>query len=426
MRRTQVGIVGGGPAGLLLGELLAAAGIETVLLEARDRAYAEARIRAGVLEQGSVDLLDQLGLAKRLHEEGLVHRGIYLQFNGERHRVDLAKLTGGKTITVYGQQEVVKDLTAARLAAGRELLFDAEVLGLERVGPEESGRPTIRFRHQGREEVVECELVAGCDGSHGRYLASFPRGLASTHEQLYPFAWLGVLAQVPPSTEELIYAFHPRGFALHSLRSLEISRLYLQVDPDEELANWPDHRIWNELQNRLGSPGWELREGPILEKSITPMRSFVAETMRYGKLFLAGDAGHIVPPTGAKGLNLALADVRILADAFRSFLQEGDGTALDSYSHQSLDRVWKAQNFSTIMTYLLHVNPEDDSFGRRLQRARQEYLVQSVAASTVLAENYVGLPFYEPEVALPAASAQQIPAHPQFSTNPQNQQPTGS
>ncbi|HUY09862.1 MAG TPA: 4-hydroxybenzoate 3-monooxygenase [Candidatus Dormibacteraeota bacterium] len=395
MRRTQVGIVGGGPAGLLLGELLAAAGIDTVLLEARDRAYAEARIRAGVLEQGSVDLLDQLGLAKRLHEEGLVHRGIYLQFNGERHRIDLAELTGGKTITVYGQQEVVRDLTAARLAAGRELLFDAEVLGLQGVGPTEPGRPTIRFRHHGEEELLECDLVAGCDGSHGRCLSAFPTELISIHERQYPFAWLGALAQVAPSSDELIYSFHDRGFALHSLRSPAISRLYLQVDPHEDLGEWPDQRIWDELHIRLGAPGWTLHEGQILDKSITPMRSSVAEPMRYGKLFLAGDAAHIVPPTGAKGLNLALADVRVLAEAFQRFLQHQDSTGLDRYSQRCLNRVWKAQNFSITMTGLLHLNPEDDAFGRRLQGARQEYIVQSLAASTALAENYVGLPFVD-------------------------------
>ncbi|MGC2191450.1 MAG: 4-hydroxybenzoate 3-monooxygenase [Candidatus Dormiibacterota bacterium] len=393
MRRTQVGIVGGGPAGLLLGELLAAAGIDTVLLEGRDRAYAEARIRAGVLEQGSVDLLDQLGVAERLHQEGLVHRGIYLQFNGERHRIDLAQLTGGKTITVYGQQEVVKDLTAARLASGQDLLFDAEVLGVHGVGPAESGRPTISYRREGREEVLECELVAGCDGSHGRCLASFPSALVTTHKRKYPFAWLGALAQVPPSSDELIYSFHDRGFALHSLRSPEISRLYLQVDPLEDIDNWPDQRIWDELHTRLGAPGWTLHEGAILDKSVTPMRSFVAEPLRYGKLFLAGDAGHIVPPTGAKGLNLALADVRVLAEAFKAYLQLGDGTGLDLYSRRCLGRVWKAQSFSIALTNLMHLNPDDDSFGRRLQRARQEFTVQSLAASTALAENYVGLPF---------------------------------
>jgi len=401
VRRTQVGIVGGGPAGLLLGELLAAEGIDTVLLEARDRAYAEARIRAGVLEQGSVDLLDRLGVADRLHREGLVHRGIYLQFNGERHRIDLAQLTGGKTITVYGQQEVVKDLTAARLAAGRDLLFNAEVLGVERVGPEDSGQPRIRYRHEASEETLECDLVAGCDGSHGRCLAAIPSELISTHARHYPFAWLGVLAQVPPSSDELIYAFHERGFALHSLRSLEISRLYLQVDPLEDIDNWPNDRIWEELHARLGAPGWTLQEGPILDKSITPMRSFVAEPMRFGKLFLAGDAAHIVPPTGAKGLNLALADVRVLAEAFTDYFHRGDSTALGQYSQRCLSRVWKAQNFSISMTNLLHLNPEDDSFGRQLQRAHQQYTVQSLAASTALSENYVGLPFPDPAFSPP-------------------------
>ncbi|MGH7641202.1 MAG: 4-hydroxybenzoate 3-monooxygenase [Candidatus Dormibacteria bacterium] len=393
MERTQVGIVGGGPAGLLLGELLGAAGIESVLLEARDRAYAEARIRAGVLEQGSVGLLANLGLADRLHREGLVHRGIYLQFNGERHHLDMAQLTGGKTITVYGQQEVVKDLTQARLAAGREMIFEAEVTALEGIAPADSGKPSVHYRHAGRDEALVCDLVAGCDGSHGQCLRAVPRELVSVYEQHHPFAWLGILARVPPSTDELIYAFHDRGFALHSLRSPELSRLYLQVDPEEDLAKWSDDRIWEELQLRLGCPGWSLREGPILDRGITPMRSFVAEPLRYGKLFLAGDAAHIVPPTGAKGLNLALADVRVLAEGLTRFFQSGSTALLDDYSRICLDRVWKAQSFSIAMTRLLHLNPAADGFGGRVQRARQEFLVQSRSASTALSENYVGLPF---------------------------------
>ncbi|MGH7665958.1 MAG: 4-hydroxybenzoate 3-monooxygenase [Candidatus Dormibacteria bacterium] len=396
MRRTQVGIVGGGPAGLLLGELLGAQGIDNVVLEARDRAYAEARIRAGVLEQGSVDLLDELGLADRLHREGLVHRGIYLQFNGVRHRIDMAQLTGGKTITVYGQQEVVKDLTAARLAAARELIFEAEVIGLEAISPGAAGRPLIRYRHQGAEESLECDLVAGCDGSHGHCLSAIPRELSSTHERIHPYAWLGILAEVAPSTDELIYSFHDRGFALHSLRSPEISRLYLQVDTREQISNWSDERIWEELQTRLGSPGWTLHQGAVLDKSITPMRSFVAEPMNYGKLFLAGDASHIVPPTGAKGLNLALADVRMLAEALKPYFETGETLGLETYSERCLARVWKAQSFSIFMTQLLHLHPAADAFELRLQQARQDYLVQSTAASTALAENYVGLPFAAP------------------------------
>lgn len=392
MIQTQVGIVGGGPAGLLLGELLAARGIETVLLEARDRAYAEARIRAGVLEQGSVEVLQGLGLAERLHREALVHRGIYLQFHGERHRIDLAGLTGGKTITVYGQQEVVKDLTAARLAAGRPLLFDAPALAIENVAPSDQGPARIRYQHQGAEEVLECQLVAGCDGSHGPSLGTIPTELRTTHQRQYPFAWLGVLVQVPPSSDELIYSFSKQGFALHSLRSPEISRLYLQVDPGEDLGEWPDARVWEQLHTRLGAPGWTLHEGPILDKGITPMRSLVAEPMSYGRLFLAGDAAHIVPPTGAKGLNLAMADVTLLADAFHAFLQRGERSGLDSYSARCLDRVWKAQSFSLAMTFLLHLNPADDSFARRVQESRQRYLVRSRAACTALAENYVGLP----------------------------------
>jgi len=392
VNRTQVGIVGGGPAGLLLGELLAAQDIDTIVLEDRDRAYAEARIRAGVLEQGTVDILDSLQLARRLHTEGLVHRGIYLQFNGERHRIDLANLTNGRTITVYGQQEVVKDLTEARLAAGRKLLFNAKVIAVDGISPYTSGGPVIRYEYHGSVERLECDFVAGCDGSHGESPKSIPKTVMSLHQHQFPFAWLGVLAQVPPSTDELIYSFHERGFALHSLRSPEISRLYLQVEPTEDIANWSDDRIWQELQTRLGAPGWKLNQGPILDKSITPMRSLVVEPMRYGKLFLAGDAAHIVPPTGAKGLNLAMTDVSFLADAFTRYFKRGDTAGLEAYNQRCLARVWKAQSFSITLTNLMHLNRTDDSFARRLQRARQDYTVNSLAAAASLAENYVGLP----------------------------------
>jgi p-hydroxybenzoate 3-monooxygenase len=364
------------------------------VLEARDRDYVEARIRAGVLEPGTVALLDQLGLADRLHREGLVHRGVYLQFAGERHRVDFAGLTG-KAITVYGQQEVIKDLIAARMARGGPLLFEAAATELSGVAGEPGGeRAVIRFLRPGsaRPDELHCDVVAGCDGFHGVSRASVPAGALHQFEHDFPFAWLGVLAAVAPSTDELIYAYHERGFALHSLRSPTLTRLYLQVDRNTDIAGWPDDRIWAELQLRLASPGWTLHEGPILDRGITPMRSFVVEPMSWGKLFLAGDAAHIVPPTGAKGLNLAVADVMVLASALESWYRHGDPSGLDRYSDRCLGRVWRVQEFSTAMTALLHVDPQEDDFGRRVQRARQAYLVGSRAMITSLAENYVGLP----------------------------------
>jgi p-hydroxybenzoate 3-monooxygenase len=387
---TQVGIIGAGPAGLVLAHLLEQAGIESVVLEARSREYVEARIRAGVLEHGTVALLDRLGLSDRLHREGLEHRGVYLQFNGDRHRIDFAGLTG-KSITVYGQQEVIKDLIAARLAGGGQLLFDAPAVELTGIGGGDE-RPVIGFRHDGSHAELHCEVVAGCDGFHGVARHALPAAIRRDYERGYPFAWLGVLASVAPSTEELIYAFHERGFALHSLRSPVLTRLYLQVEPDEQISEWPDDRIWTELQVRLASPGWTLREGPIVDKAITAMRSHVVEPMSWGRLFLAGDAAHIVPPTGAKGLNLAVADVVVLAEALLAWYQDRDPTGLVHYSGRCLHRVWRVQEFSTSLTSLLHVDPGQDEFGRQLQRARQTYLVRSSAVRTSLAENYVGLP----------------------------------
>ncbi len=384
--RTQVGIVGAGPAGLVLAHLLDRAGITSVVLEDRSRAYVESRVRAGVLEHGTVGLLDELGLAGRLHREGLVHDGVNLQFDGHRHRIDFKALTG-KAITVYGQQEVIKDLVAARLAAGGDIRFETAVVGLSDLLTD---RPVMHYRTPaGREGSLVCDVVAGCDGFHGPCRAT---ASVRAFEREYPYAWLGVLAAVAPSSDELIYAYHPRGFALHSLRSPSVTRLYLQVAPDEDIASWSDSRIWDELQVRLGSPGWALQTGPILEKSITPMRAWVGEPMRNGRLFLAGDAAHIVPPTGAKGMNLAVADVTVLAEAIEALYRQQDERGIDAYSDRCLARVWRVQDFSTMMTTLMHVDPKADDFGNRLQRARQDYVVRSEAFAASLAENYVGLP----------------------------------
>jgi p-hydroxybenzoate 3-monooxygenase len=386
--RTQVGIVGAGPAGLVLAQLLHLNGIEAVVLEDRDREYVEQRVRAGVLEQGTVDLLIEMGVGERLQREGLVHHGVELRFDGKGHRIPFAELTGGRGITIYGQQEVVKDLIAARLDAGAELLFEVDDVSLHDV---ESERPSIRFSHGGEERVLECDVIAGCDGFHGVSRHALPEGVLSIHERTYPFGWLGILAQVAPSHEELIYCHHDRGFALHSMRSPDVTRLYLQCDPDEDIENWPDQRIWEELHVRFESEGWELEEGPVIEKGITPMRSFVASPMQYGRLFLAGDAVHIVPPTGAKGLNLAVADVRVLADALVHWFGTGDDELLRAYSESCLRRVWRTQFFSYWMTSMFHRMPDDrDGFQARLQRAQLAYVCSSRAAATSLAESYVG------------------------------------
>ena len=384
---TEVGIVGGGPAGLLLGHLLHLEGVETVVLEARDREYVEHRVRAGVLEQGTADTLKESGVGDRMVREGAVHEGLELRFGGRGHRVPMAELTGGRAITVYGQQEVVKDLIAARLDAGLPLLFEVEDV---RVDPDGA---SVRYLHEGAEHELRCRAVAGCDGFHGVCRDAIPPGVLTERSREYPFAWLGILAEVAPSTEELIYAYHERGFALHSLRSPALSRLYVQVDPGDDIADWPDERIWEELHRRLArDDGWTLHEGRVIEKGITPMRSFVVEPMQHGRLYLAGDAAHIVPPTGAKGLNLAVADVRVLARALVAWLRRGDDSGLVAYSDICLRRVWRVQRFSWWMTSMLHKIPDEDEIEARLQLAELEYVTSSRAAMTMLAENYTGLP----------------------------------
>jgi p-hydroxybenzoate 3-monooxygenase len=386
--RTQVGIIGAGPAGLMLAQLLHREGIESVVLEARDREYVQQRVRAGVLEQNTVDLLHAAGVSERLDREGIVHHGIELRFDGEGHRIAMSDLTGGRAIWIYGQQEVVKDLIAAREAAGAPLHFEVSGVDVHDVDGE---RPRITYTDGGAARELECDVIAGCDGFHGICRPAIGRERLRIAEREYPFAWLGILADVAPSTDELIYAYHERGFAMHSLRSPTLSRLYLQVDPDESIDAWPDDRIWEELHRRLAADGWSLREGPIVEKAITPMRSFVAAPMRRGRLFLAGDAAHIVPPTGAKGLNLAINDVRVLAEALTAWYADGSATGLDAYSDTCLQRVWRVQDFSTFMTTLLHRGP-GDPFDDGLQRARLRYVTSSEPAARSLAENYVGLP----------------------------------
>jgi p-hydroxybenzoate 3-monooxygenase len=384
--KTQVGIVGAGPAGLTLARLLHVAGIDAVVLEARSREYVEQRIRAGVLEQGTVDLLEEAGVGERMRREGLVHHGIHLQFDGERHHIPLSELTGGRSIVIYGQTEVVKDLIRSRLDDDLPLLFEVEDVTPHQI---EGPQPRIRFRWDGEELELDCDVIAGCDGFHGVCRPAIERVLR-TFEREYPFGWLGILADVAPSTEELVYTHHDRGFALLSLRSPTRSRLYLQCRPDEDLAEWPDDRIWEELQRRVGLEGWTLAEGPVLEKGVTGMRSFVAEPMQHGRLFLAGDAAHIVPPTGAKGLNLAMHDVALLARALVEWYRTGDDARLRGYSDACLRRVWRAEHFSWWMTSMLHVPPAGDPFDVKLQLSQLRWVAGSRAAATALAENYVG------------------------------------
>ncbi|HLS86439.1 MAG TPA: 4-hydroxybenzoate 3-monooxygenase [Burkholderiales bacterium] len=388
--RVQVAIIGAGPAGLLLGQLLHRAGIETVILERRSQDYVLSRIRAGLLEQGTVELLERAGVAERLHAEGLVHEGLELSYFGTRFRVDLHKLAGRRVI-VYGQTEITKDLMDARAAAGAPIVYEAEGVALHDF---DSAAPSVSYRKDGRQTRIQCDFIAGCDGFHGVSRQSVPPSALTTYERLYHFGWLGILSDTPPVSEELIYINHERGFALCTMRSRVRSRYYLQCPLSEQVEDWPDERFWDELKRRLDPEvASRLVTGPSIEKSIAPLRSFVAEPMRFGRLFLAGDAAHIVPPTGAKGLNLAASDVHYLSEALESYFRTGKEELLNTYSSRTLARVWKAERFSWWMTKLLHQFPDEGTFGQKMQQAEMEYLMTSAAAQTALAENYVGLPY---------------------------------
>jgi len=399
--RTQVVVIGGGPAGQLLSRLLDRAGIDCLLLEARSRDYVLGRIRAGVLEQGTVSLMEQAGVDDRLRAEGLVHDGIELAFSGARHRIDFPSLVPGSRVTVYGQTEVTRDLMEAREAAGSATVYEAEEVSISDV---DTDTPTVRYRSAGEVHEVRCDFVAGCDGFHGVSRKSLPASILRTYERVYPFGWLGILSETPPVSEELIYANHERGFALCSMRSRTRSRYYIQCSLDEKIEDWSDERFWDELRRRVDEKAADsLVTGPSIEKSIAPLRSFVAEPMRHGRLFLAGDAAHIVPPTGAKGLNLAASDVHYLSQALIEFYKgtagenptgsPGSTAGIDAYSQRCLRRVWKAVRFSWWFTSMMHKFPDTGPFGQKVQEAELDYVVNSVAASTSLAENYVGLPY---------------------------------
>ncbi|RQS60710.1 4-hydroxybenzoate 3-monooxygenase [Burkholderia sp. Bp8963] len=390
--RTQVAIIGAGPSGLLLSHLLRLQGVDSILVEARSREYCENRIRAGVLEQGTVDTLNAAGLGDRMRREGLEHHGIELLFAGQRHRIDLTGLTGGRTITIYSQHEVVRDLIAAGVEHGHAMHFEVSDVALHDI---DGDQPFVTFTHaDGRADRIDCDYIAGCDGFHGIARQTIPPEHQRTFERIYPYAWLGILADAAPSLDELVYAHHEHGFALFSMRSPTVTRLYLQCRPDENLDAWSDARIWDELHTRFSNDtGWTPAEGRITQKSVTPMRSFVSETMQYGRLFLAGDAAHIVPPTGAKGMNLAVADVRALARALGARYRHGDAALLDTYSATCLERVWRAEHFSYFMTNMLHPSADDTPFVNRLKLAELKYVTRSRAAAQALAENYVGLPF---------------------------------
>ena len=388
VQRTQVGIVGAGPAGLLLGHLLHLAGIESVILEARSRDYVENRIRAGVLEHGTADLLERSGVGERMRRVGLPHEGTILRFDGRDHRIDFKALTG-QAVTVYSQHEVVRDLIDARLRSGAPIVFEADRVSVHDF---EGDRPVIRYHLAGEDHALACDYIAGCDGFHGVCRSSVPDGVLRVFERTYPFGWLGILADTAPSSHELVYAGHERGFALLSMRSPAVSRLYLQCAPDEDAEAWSDDRIWAELATRLAADGFELQQGPITQKSVTPMRSFLVEPMQHGLLILLGDAAHIVPPTGAKGLNLAAHDVAVLARALQAWYRDGNGALLAGYSEACLRRVWQVQRFSWWMTTLLHRFESHTPFERRVQRAERDEVARSIAAATALAENYVGSP----------------------------------
>jgi len=387
--RTQVGIVGAGPAGLVLAHLLHLDGIESIVIESKSRHYIENRLRAGQLEQGSADLMIETGVGERLMRERLLHHGIYFKFSGQLHRIDFQELVG-QSVMIYPQQEVVKDLVAARLAAGAPILFEAGDVAVDGL---KGARPTIRFTETGKKREIECDYIAGCDGFHGICRPSVPAGELQFFDRDYPFAWLGVLSEAPLAKDELVYTHHERGFALLTMRAPRLGRLYLQCRRDEDIGNWTDDRIWEELNTRTaGGEGWHLPQGPLVQKGITEMRSFVVEPMQYGRLFLAGDAAHIVPPTGAKGMNLAIADVRVLARALSAYYSSGRTDLLETYSRTCLRRVWKVQRFSWWMTQLLHRFDDDNAFDRRRQLAELDYITSSRAGARTLAENYVGLP----------------------------------
>lgn len=388
--RTQIAIIGAGPAGLMLSHLLHLQGIESVVLETRDQQAVESTIRAGVLEQGTVDLLNQTGLGERMRKEGTQHHGIRLAFGGQQHRIDLTELTD-RAITVYAQHEVLKDMIAARQAVAGQLYFEVEDVKLKEL---DGDRPQVHYRHNGQQQLLDCDFIIGCDGFHGISRAAMPGGLRQDYTRVYPFGWFGILVEAPPSSDELIYARHPRGFALISTRSPGVQRMYFQCDPAENVDQWSDDRIWNELESRLENhDGWSLKKGRIFQKNVVGMRSFVTEPMRCKRLLLAGDAAHIVPPTGAKGLNLAMADVCLLSQALDEFYRHKSWRRLDSYSDDALQRVWRAEHFSWWMTNMLHTHQDDSAFQQRLQLSELQYTVRSRSAMTMLAENYVGSPF---------------------------------
>lgn len=389
--KTQVGIIGAGPAGLFLSKILHSNGIDNILLENKSRHYCENRLRAGLLEYNTVELLQELGVAHNLKEKGIPHHGVLLSFNGERVHIPFEQLTGGRRITIYGQRFVVRDLIANLLdREKRALLFEANATKIEGI---ESDLATIHFEQNGEAHKIQCDYVAACDGYHGVGRKTLPSQSFQTHRIEYPFSWLGILAETPPSSDELIYAFHKRGFALLSYRSPTVSRLYIQVDNDDHVDNWPDEKLWDELEIRLGTKGWILNRGPITQKGITPMRSYMIDHMQHGRLFMAGDAAHIVPPTGGKGLNLAVADVRLLGKAFVAKYKKNEDSLLNNYSKNALQRVWRTQHFSNFMTQQFHKRFENNSFDYQMQKAQFDYIVKSQAMRASIAENYVGLPF---------------------------------